>query len=75
MNKDRRKRVGEAIAKLNEAAELIDEIMNEEQEAYDAMPEGFQNGDRGQQSQEAIDQLSSGKDSAEQAISELEAIA
>jgi hypothetical protein len=37
--------------------ETIEGIRDEEQEYFDNMPEGFQNGDRGSTAQEAIDNL------------------
>lgn len=60
MNASRRKRIEEAKG-------ILESVRDEEQEAYDNMPENFQNGERGEKSQAAIDAL-------ENAISELEGI-
>ena len=72
MNKDRRKAIDEAIrqielarAALDEAKSMIEDIRDEEQEFYDNMPESFQDGDKGQNAQTAIDAL-------EEAISSIE---
>lgn len=64
MNKDRRKRIDAALkdlglitGKLEDLRNEIEAIRDEEQEAFDALPESFQEGDRGQVMQEAIDAL------------------
>lgn len=64
MNKERRKRIEEARAlvdaafeKLEQARSLVEDIQTEEQDAFDAMPESFQDGERGQKSQGALDAL------------------
>lgn len=50
MNAARRKR-------LQEALDIIIEVKEEEQEAFDNLPESFQEGERGELMQEAIDTL------------------
>lgn len=64
MNNERRKRLAvvqkmleAAFEKITEARDLIDEIKDEEQEAFDAMPESFQEGERGQKAQAAIESM------------------
>lgn len=64
MNAARRKQIAEAIAdleKLTGALEdvknLIESIRDDEQEAFDAMPESLQSSERGEASQEAINNL------------------
>ena len=66
MNRERRKALHKVVERLeqcqSEVEELrgeIEDIIAEEQEAYDNMPEGFQNGDRGQEMQEYIDTMES----------------
>lgn len=44
----------------------IDSILEEEQEAYDNMPESLQNGERGEAMQEAIEALESAVGSCEE---------
>ncbi|MCR0568328.1 hypothetical protein MKC54_09455 [[Clostridium] innocuum] len=48
MNAQRRKRHDEAIEKLNEALVIIEEIKDEEDTAYENMPEGLQESERGE---------------------------
>lgn len=57
MNKQRRKRLGEAFDKLCEVIEIIDEVKDDEQDAYDNLPENFQYGDRGEEMQNYIEML------------------
>lgn len=66
MNKIRRKALRAIITKLEELEtirsairEELEEIMDEEQEALDNMPESLQESERGQQMQEYIDSISS----------------
>ena len=72
MNKARRTRINEIIDSLNQLKEEINIIMGEEQEALDNMPESFQEGERGEAMQDAIDNLSSAMDSVEEAVDSLE---
>lgn len=62
MNKLRRKNLAEVISKLEEldslrqeAMEMLSSIIDEEQEAYDNLPESLQDSERGEQMQEYID--------------------
>ena len=57
MNKVRRKRLAEAINLINQAKGILEEVKDEEQEAYDNLPESFQYGERGEQMQEYIDSM------------------
>lgn len=61
MNAARRNRIGEAL-------DILKEVKREEEEAYDNLPQSFQDGAQGQTMQENIDALDS-------AIDELEPIA
>ncbi len=58
MNRERRKSINDVILRIEKCAEILEDIMNEEQEALDNMPEGIANGERGQASQLAIDMIS-----------------
>lgn len=49
MNKQRRKRLEDAFELVNRAKEILDAVRDEEQEAFDNLPESFQNGERGQE--------------------------
>lgn len=67
MNHTRRQSIRDALAKIAEARALLETARDEEQEAYDNMPESIQAGAKGDRATEAIDTL-------ETAISELEGI-
>lgn len=54
MNKERRKRLTGAIARLQEIEGVLEVTRDEEQEAFDNSPIGFQNGERGDAMQVAI---------------------
>lgn len=76
MNQLRRKEIGRLTDLMNhkryditvDLAGEIENIRDEEQEAYDNLPEGIQESDRGWQMEEAIDNL----DSALQALEDIE---
>ena len=57
MNKDRRKQIDEAGSVLQDALALIEQIRDDEQEAFDNMPESLQQSDRGTASDAAIEEL------------------
>ena len=64
MNKEKRKAIKENNKKiefvidiLNKYKEEIELIQSDEEEAYNNLPEGFQDGLRGQDMQDAIDEI------------------
>jgi uncharacterized coiled-coil DUF342 family protein len=64
MNKERRKAIGallEQIAELQGKAddikEQLESLKDEEQEYYDNMPESFQNGEKGEAANAAVEAL------------------
>ena len=63
MNKVRRNRIADVQSKLEELKAEIESICKEEQEAYDNMPEQFQDSERGENISEAIESLESAMDS------------
>ena len=50
MNKQRRKEIKKAISELKD---LVENILSEEQEAYENMPEGIQASENGMNSEES----------------------
>lgn len=54
MNKERRDRLDRAVGLLSEARGLIEDVEIGEQDAFDAMPESLQTGERGDRMQEVI---------------------
>lgn len=72
MNKSRRKRIQELKDKLLDMLTEIEEIRDEEQEAYDSLPESLQDGDKGTKMSEAVDNLESAYSSLEEVAESLE---
>lgn len=65
-------KIQQAIDMLNEAKESIDEIQSEEEEAYENLPESFQESDRGETMQENIFTMGNVRESIEDQVTELE---
>jgi len=64
MNKERRTSLSEVVVKLTAAQEILDDAKNriefcrdDEQDAYDNLPESLQEGEKGDAMQENIDAL------------------
>lgn len=73
MNRIRRKSLKAILGQMDELStvletvkEALQDVLNEEQEAYDNLPEGLQEADRGQQMQEYIETLEGVVDSLEE---------
>lgn len=73
MNNERRNRIAKLILQLEEMNSEIQDILSEEQDAFDNMPEGLQSSERGDTAQAAIDNLESA--SLDDIISSLESAA
>jgi len=52
-----RETIAEARIKLEAARDALETIRDDEQEAFDNMPESLQNGEKGEKSQESIDAM------------------
>lgn len=81
MNKARRKELSILADSLNSIQDDLTDISseiqvleNDEQEAYDNMPDGMKNGDRGDAAQEAINNMESASASTESAVGILQTI-
>lgn len=74
MNKQRRKMLAEAVDKLNEAMSIVEDARNDEQDAFDNMPESLQYSERGEQMEENISYLEDATDQIDNAISTLQEI-
>lgn len=57
MNNERRKVINNMIAKLEEVQSELESCADWEQEAYDNLPEGIQESERGDRMQENVDNL------------------
>jgi uncharacterized coiled-coil DUF342 family protein len=73
MNKARRAYIQDLVNQLGSLQGQIEEVRDAEQEYYDNMPESFQNGDKGNKAQEALNNLENAANNVGEAISELEA--
>lgn len=57
MNRQRRKKLLQAFEKIGEVKDILDEVRQEEQDAYDNLPENFQYGERGEEMQNYIEMI------------------
>lgn len=57
MNKERRNRIAEIMDQLNEIANEICEVAQEERDAFDNLPESLQYSERGESMEAAADEL------------------
>ena len=73
MNMQRRKAIAIIRGELETLNDRIRELMEEEQEAFDNMPESLQESERGQALQSAIDSLGYAADELEAALENLDA--
>ena len=72
MNDDRRKRITEAMEHLSLSREILEVVRDEEQEAFENLPENLQESDRGQKMEEAADALDTAISDLEDVESSLE---
>ena len=54
MNNARRKQIADAVQRIEEAKTLLEIVRDEEQDAFDNLPEGIQSSERGQKMEAAI---------------------
>lgn len=57
INNKRRQFLRSAIAYLDKASDMISDAMSDEQDAFDNMPEGLQESERGEAMETAIDNM------------------
>lgn len=74
MNADRRKRVAKVREELEALAGQIGEIEEEEQTAFDNLPEGLQDTERAGKMENAIDQLGDATGRVQEAMEILEEV-
>ena len=74
MNAERRKRLQQARDKLAEIAEMLDGIGQDEQAALDNMPDGIQEGEKGQKLQENADTIQELRDEIDDIATRIEEI-
>lgn len=75
MNKQRREKIRQLKARfqdiqteLKQASSKLSSILNEEQDAFDNMPEGLQSSYRGMCSEDAIDSMEEASDKLDEVI-------
>lgn len=68
MNKARRKRISDAIEKLEKIMAEFEDIRDDEQDCFDNLPESLQYSERGETMEEAIDVLDTVLDNINDAI-------
>lgn len=74
MNQSRRNQLRDIQQQLQDIYERLDILCNEEQEAYDNMPESIQDSARGDAVQSAIDTLESVRDQVQEASDGIDGI-
>ena len=67
MNAERRKQIAEALTKIGEAKTTLEIVRDEEEEAKEALPEQFQDGERG-------DKMQAANDAMEESIDDIDTI-
>ena len=72
MNKPRRKTLADIREKLSELRDLLEEVMMEEEEYRDNMPENLQGSERYEKAEEACDNLDSARTSIDEALEYIE---
>lgn len=75
MNKARRKELKEAVDLLYKALNIIESVKDEEETAYDNLPESIQYSERGETMQDYIDTMDEAYSEIEDRITLLEDIA
>ena len=74
MNNTRRKQIKEAIDKIWEARDILENVKSEEEDAMDSMPENLQGSERYSDMETAVSDLEEAMDNLESAISLVEDI-
>lgn len=72
MNKARAAKIAKLAASLQEVHSILEELRDEEQSAYDNMPESLQSSDRGQATEAAAGELDNATSSLQDVIDALE---
>lgn len=71
MNNARRKEIEKITADLEAIKERIEALQEEEQDAFDSLPESIQYGERGDKMQSAIDNLEYAADNIQDCLDNL----
>ena len=68
MNKVRREKLKKALANLELAKDMIEDVKEEENDTWEGMPEGLQESDRGLTMQENVEKLEEIVSNLEEAV-------
>lgn len=71
MNRSRRKELKRAVDLINQAKEIIEMCRDEEQEAFDNLPESIKFSDRGEMMEDYVSEIEYALDSIESAVDSL----
>ena len=74
MNAERRTKLHKAVEAIRNLITELEDVRDAEQDAYDNMPEGLQQSERGQASEQSITDIESAISNAEAAADDLENI-
>ena len=74
MNKARRKRLGEAFDLIGTAQDILRSVREEEQEAYENLPDSFRDGERWDEMQNYMDMIEEAEGYLDDANSVIEQI-
>lgn len=74
MKEERLKILKQCLKDIQNAHDVLEEVRNEEEEAFDNMPEGLQDSERGDMMQEAVDTLDEAIDRLDDVLSSLESV-
>lgn len=72
MNNTRRSQITDIMENLSSLQTSIEELLEEEQEAFDNLPDGIQDSERGEAIQTAIDNLEEAVSNCEELLNNLE---
>ena len=74
MNRERRNRISDIMERLDAIQTELEEIRDEEQEAFDNMPESIQGSERGENMETGIDTMSECIDNLLTVVEQLEGV-
>lgn len=72
MNAERRKKLTDAIAYINKAIQIVEDVRDDEQDSFDNLPESLQSGDRGMLMEECIQGMDEVLEELDSCISDIE---
>lgn len=74
MKEERIKNLKHCLNMIQNAHDVLEEVRDEEQDAFDNLPEGLQDSERGDLMQEAVDTLDEAIDTLDDVLSSLESV-